>query len=224
VYKNKFNYGIFFAHIHINTILMKTTTLLFIFFFATASFAQTNYSTRCEIKKGTAYGYVDNFGSTFQIDGTVWFHFYDSTGRFIKSEDEQESESVTFKSSEEIEHTTAPLNANQCHFDIKEAIKEESNQDVTKGLTPNFSSESYSTSCELKNGVAYGYVHNRDDSFQINGTVWFHFYDCNGKFIESEDEQETEHVWLKSTEEIEHTTAPSRACKCTFDVKEAVEK
>lgn len=203
---------------------MKTITLLFILFFSTTGFAQANYTTRCEIKNGTAYGYVDNLGSSFQIDGTVWFHFYDNTGRFIKSKNEQESEFITFKSSEEIENTSVPLSATQCHFDIKEAIKDESNQDVKKGLTSNFSNESYSTSCELKNGVAYGYVHNRDDSFQIDGTVWFHFYDCNGRFIESEDELESEHVWSKSTEEIEHTTAPSRACKCTFDVKEAVGK
>lgn len=203
---------------------MKTTTLFFILFFATTCLAQTNYSTRCEIKNGTAYGYVDNFGNTFQINGTVWFHFYDNSGRFIKSENEQELETISFKSVEEVEHTTTPLNATQCYFDIKEAVKEEINQDVTQGLTTNFSNESYSTSCELKNGIAYGYVHNRTESFQINGTVWFHFYDCNGKFIKSKDEQETEHVWLKSTEEIEHTTAPTRACKCTFDVKEATKK
>ena len=210
---------------------MKTTTLLFILLISTSCFAQITYSTRCEIKNGTAYGYVDNLGTyvndvgnVFTINGTVWFHFYDNTGRFIKSEDEQEWKFISYRSSEEIEHTTAPLNSNQCHFDIKEAIKEETNQDATKGVTPNVSNEPYSTSCELKNGVAYGYVHNRDDSFQINGTVWFHFYDCNGKFIESEDEQESENVWSKSTEEIEHTTAPSRACKCTFDVKEAVKK
>lgn len=196
---------------------MKKFTTICLLCFSLHSLAQ--YTTRCEIKNGEAYGYVDNLGTSFQIDGTVWFHFYDDTGRFIESEDEQEYEFVTFKSSEEIEHTRIPLNANQCFFDIKEAIKEENYHKNSNGPSFNPYTSTYSTSCEIKDGVAHGYVNNRDDSFYIEDTVWFHFYDCNGNFIESEDEHEIELVWSKSIEEIEHTEAPSEACSCTFEVK-----
>lgn len=203
---------------------MKTITLLFILFFSTTGFAQENYTTRCEIKNGNAFGYVNHMVRDFPIDGTVWFHFYDNNGRFIKSQEEQKSIHISAELNE-IEQTTAPLNAKQCYFDIKNAIKTENNQDFSKEPLFDSSNESYITSCEIIKDVAYGYVHNHDKSFQISGTVWFHFYDCNfGRLIESEDEYESEFVSSKSIEEIEHTKAPVRACYCTFDVKEAVKK
>lgn len=198
---------------------MKKITLFSLLALSLNSFAQVSYSTRCVIKDGTAYGYVDNLGTSFTINGTVWFHFYDDSGRFMESEDEHEYELVTFKSSEEIEQTNLPLNANQCFFDIKDAIKEENYNHNANGPAFNPYTSDYSTSCEIKDGVAHGYVNNRGDGFFIDETVWFHFYDCNGNFIESNDEFESEHVWSKSIEEIEHTDAPSRACSCAFEVK-----
>lgn len=87
------------------------------------SFAQVSYSTVCKIKDGKAYGYVNNYENSFEIEGSVWFYFYDSQGRLIDSEDEYEYEYVSSQTWEEIEYTSAPANACKCHFEINKALK-----------------------------------------------------------------------------------------------------
>lgn len=188
------------------------------------SFAQVSYSTLCKIKDGRAYGYVNNYENSFEINGNVWFHFYDTQGRLIDSEDEYEYEYVSAKSSEEIEYTNAPTNACSCFFDVKTATTEGNHQNAFNQPTHEFEKESYSTTCEIRNGTAYGYVNNYENSFEISGDVWFHFYDANGRLIGSEDEYEYEYVSARSWEEIEYTTAPTDACKCDFDVKKAIKR
>lgn len=206
---------------------MKKNILLLLFAvtITITGFAQVSYTTSCEIKNGTAYGYVHNLREHFEIDGTVWFYFYDTTGRFISSEDEYEYEYVSSRSTEEIEYTTAPGGTCSCIFDIKEAIK--TPQAAAPAPTPvpaTPKTPTYTTSCEIKNGTAYGYVNNLRESFEIDGKVWFYFYDAQGNVLDSEDEYEYEYVSSQSTEEIEYTTAPARACSCQFDVAGAIKK
>jgi hypothetical protein len=198
---------------------------------------QVSYTTSCEIRNGTAYGYVHNHKNSFEINGNVWFHFYDSTGRFLNSEDEYEYEYVSSQSSEEVEYTSAPTGACKCAFDVSEAAKSPNSfqPNSTTTPTPNPTAPvpqpqpapqkiTYTTSCEIKNGTAYGYVHNHQDSFEINGYVWFYFYDSAGHFLDSEDEYEYEYVSSKTTEEIETTSAPSNACSCYFEITTAIKK
>lgn len=219
---------------------MKKNILLLLFTatISAASFGQVSYTTSCEIKNGTAYGYVHNHKDAFDIDGQVWFHFYDTTGTFISSEDEYESEYVSSKSSEEIEHTSAPAKACKCTFDVSAATKAQNtfgqhdhpivvsaNPIVTTGATvfpadPN--AAAYSTSCVIKNGTAYGSVNNLRESFEIDGNVSFYFYDAGGRYLSGKDEYEYEYVSSRSTEEIEHTSAPGGACTCSFEIKNAI--
>lgn len=213
---------------------MKKNILLLLFTatLAITGFSQVSYTTSCEIKNGTAYGYVHNQKGYFDIDGNVWFHFFDSTGRFLSSEDEYEYEFVSSRCTEEIEHTTAPRNACKCTFDVASAIKVQNvsqqpyaPQAAVPGpiVTPaNLNGVSFTTTCKITNGTAYGYVNNLNNSFDIDGKVWFHFYDSTGRFMSSEDEYEAEYVSSQSTEEIEYTTAPRGACNCTFEVNEAI--
>lgn len=213
---------------------MKKSILLPLFtvFISASCFGQVSYTTSCEIRNGTGYGSVNNHKDAFDIDGTVWFYFYDSTGTLIGSEDEYEYEYVSARSTEEIEYTTAPTNACKCTFDVSSAAKVQNSfqpssspQAATTGpvITPsNLNGVSYTTTCKITNGTAYGYVNNLKTAFEIDGKVWFHFYDSNGRFIDSEDEYEAENISSQSTEEIEHTTAPTNACKCTFDVTAAI--
>jgi hypothetical protein len=213
---------------------MKKNILLLLFTvtLTITGFAQASYTTSCEIKNGTAYGYVHNQRDAFDIDGNVWFHFFDSTGHFLSSEDEYESEYVSSKSSEEIEHTSAPRNACRCTFDVASAIKVQNVSQQAYApraavpspiVTPsNLKGVSFTTTCKITNGTAYGYVNNLNNSFDIDGKVWFHFYDSTGRFMSSEDEYESEYISSQSTEEIEYTSAPHGACNCTFEVNEAI--
>ncbi len=199
-------------------------TILMCLVISINSFAQVSYSTFCKIKDGRAYGSVNNYENSFEIDGNVWFHFYDSQGRLIDSEDEYEYEYVSSSSSEEIEYTAAPTNACSCNFDIKTATKEGNYQNTFDQPSHGLDKESYSTTCEIRNGTAYGNVNNYENSFEIDGNVWFHFYDSQGRLINSEDEYEYEYVSSKSWEEIEYTTAPANACKCDFEIKKAIRR
>lgn len=180
------------------------------------------YTTSCQIRNGVAYGYVHNHKNSFEIDGDVWFYFYDSNGNFLDSEDEYEYEYVSYDETEEIEHTNAPNGTCSCFFDINTAV--EANKlslKVTSNLTHD-SELNYTTSCEIRNGIAYGYVNNHKNSFEIDGNVWFYFYNSNGNFLDSEDEYEYEYVSYDETEEIEHTNAPYGACRCYFEIKDAI--
>jgi hypothetical protein len=80
----------------------------------------------------------------------------------------------------------------------------------------------YQSTCSLRDGRAYGYINNFRDALTVDGEVWFHFYDCNGNFLSSEDEWEYEYVSDGSREEIEYTRAPSGACSCEFHPESAV--
>ncbi|MCG8577440.1 MAG: hypothetical protein MI810_21340 [Flavobacteriales bacterium] len=194
----------------------------------TPVFGQTSYTTSCEIKNGRAYGYVHNHKNSFTIDGDVWFYFYDANGHFIDSEDEYEYEYVSSKSSEEIEDTNAPSNACSCTFDVRHATDAPSTTitpyptTTTPQAPISTPQATYTTSCEIKNGRAYGYVHNHKGSFEIDGDVWFYFYDANGHFLDSEDEYEYEYVSSKTTEEIEDTNIPMNTKSCYFEIKDAI--
>lgn len=205
----------------VKTLQMKSTILSLIALLTTiAASAQSSYTTSCDIRNGTAYGSVQNYSNSFTVNGSVWFSFYDSTGRLIGIKDEYEYEYVSSKSTEEIEYTSAPTGACRCSFDVSKAISAS-----TTGQTPqpvDSGSTRDNGTCQIRNGIAYGSVSNFGNSYEINGNVWFYFYDCNGKFVSSKDEYEYEYVSAKSTEEIEHTSAPAGACSCTFDASKAV--
>src|ERR1700752_4362023 len=85
-------------------------------------------------------------------------------------------------------------------------------------FTHTFSQVSYTTTCEMRDGKATGYIQNMRDAFTVDGTLLFHFYDCNGNFLDTEDEYEYEYVSAGTTEEIDNTSTYSRACSCVFDV------
>ncbi len=202
--------------------MMKFVFYLFVLVCSVPTLAQVSFTTSCEIRNGQAYGYVHNHKSSFEINGDVWFYFFDSNGHMIDSEDEFEYEYVSRESTEEIEHTSAPTQACSCTFDVTGATKSK-NSFKPNNFAPSTSSGiKYTTSCQIRNGQAHGYVHNHKGSFEIDGYVWFYFYDSEGHFIDSEDEYEYEYVSWDSTEEIEHTTAPGEACNCYFDVNNAV--
>ncbi|TND08079.1 MAG: hypothetical protein FD123_2633 [Bacteroidetes bacterium] len=203
----------------------KNILFLFAVCIIVPCFGQASYTTSCEIRNGTAYGYVHNHKNSFEINGYVWFYFYDSTGRLLTSEDEYEYEYVSSKTSEEIEHTNAPANACSCAFDVSNAVKSQNSPQPGDTIpTADQGKKNYTTTCEIRNGIAYGYVRNHENSFEINGYVWFHFYDSAGRFLKSEDEYEYEYVSSKTSEEIEHTTAPVNACSCFFEIKDAIGK
>lgn len=80
----------------------------------------------------------------------------------------------------------------------------------------------YSTSCELRDGQAHGFINNYRQAFDVDGTQWFYFYDCEGRLLGSADEYEFEHVSRGVREELEQTKAPSNACYCEFHPEEAI--
>lgn len=178
--------------------------------FGTA-YGALDYMTTCEIRDGRAYGYVINSGGSFTIDGSVWFYFYDNRGDLVDSEDEYEYEFISSNETEEIDNTSAHSRAVRCTFNIDSALVDQ----------PQPQPE-YTTSCELRDGRAYGYVHNHGDGFTIDGDVMFYFFDNDGEFLDDEDEYEYEYVSSRETEEIDYTSAPSRAVSCTFEVSGAI--
>lgn len=176
-----------------------------------AEATEPQYTTSCRIQNGTAHGYVHNTGSSFEIDGYVWFYFFDKDGDLADKENEYEYEYVSGGGTEEVESTSAPSDATTCTFDISGAIK---------GASPS-PPLTYQTSCEIRGGTAYGKVHNFGDAFVIDGYVWFYFFDKDGDVIDEEDEYEYEYV-SSGSEEIEHTSAPSGAVSCSFDIRGAI--
>ncbi|MBK7961960.1 MAG: hypothetical protein IPK04_12630 [Bdellovibrionales bacterium] len=185
--------------------------------FLVSGMSHAAYTTSCEIRSGKAYGYVHNRGDSFEIDGTLWFYFYDNRGSLIDQDSEYEYEYVSGRDTEEIDYTSAPSNAYACTFDISQAIKGD-DPHPTEPIDSR-----YGTSCQIRDGQAYGFVHNHGDSFTIDGTIWFYFYDNRGEFIDDEDDYEYEYVSSRSTEEIDYTGAPSNAFSCTFSVAGAIE-
>jgi hypothetical protein len=185
--------------------------IFFFLLFSAKALAAPSYTTTCSIEGSTAKGGVNNHGDSFEIDGNVLFYFYDASGRFIDSEDEYEYEYVSSRSWEEIETTSAPSNAASCNFDVSGAIA---------GQTP--IPVSYTTTCDLRNGNAYGGVNNHSDAFEIDGNVFFYFYDSRGRLVDTEDEYEYEYISSRSWEEVEYTSAASGAVSCNFDISEAI--
>lgn len=200
---------------------MKLTLLMFLVI-SMQSFAQVSYSTLCKIKDGKAYGYVNNYEKSFEVNGTVSFYFYDCNGRLIDTDDSYEYEYVSYRSSEEIDYTRSPDNACDCYFDIQKATTVANNQNIFQHPSHDCVKQSYSTLCEIRNGTAYGYVNNYENSFEINGNVWFYFYDAAGRLVDSEDDYEYEYVSSRSSEEIENMRAPTDACKCVFEIDQAI--
>jgi hypothetical protein len=180
-----------------------------------------NYSPQCEIRDEIAYGSVSNKGESFSISGDVWFYFYDCKGELVRSIREYESEFISRKSTEQIEHTKAPDRSCSCVFDITKAIEENIEESVTKESIVK-ERVNYLTTCNIIDGKGKGSITSYRESFTIEGDVWFYFYDCDGNLIDSEDEYEYEYISSNSTEEIEETSAPSKACSCTFEVKGAI--
>jgi hypothetical protein len=82
----------------------------------------------------------------------------------------------------------------------------------------------YTTSCELRDGKAYGFVNNYLEALEVDGTHWFYFYDCEGRYLGGEDEYEYEYVSRGAREEIEVTRAPANSCYCEFNLDEAASK
>jgi hypothetical protein len=193
-----------------------TRLLFFTLTMLTALAANATYSTSCQIREGRAHGYVHNHGESFEIDGRVWFYFYDNSGSLVDKENEYEYEYVSGRDSEEIDDTSAPSQATACTFDVSLAIKGQNPNPVEP---PNVQ---YTTSCVIREDKAYGYVHNRGGSFEINGTIWFYFYDNTGDLIDDEDDYEYEYVSSNSTEEIDSTSAPGNALSCSFSIASAI--
>lgn len=202
--------------------MKRTLISLFVCITVIPVIGQTSYVTSCEIRNGTAYGYVNNHADGFEINGYVWFTFFDSTGRMVAKEDEFEYEYVSSKSTEEIEYTSAPHQACRCSFDVSTATTAQTTAQTTDSVAPANSELSYSTTCAIRNGTAYGTVHNYGDGFSVSGDLWFYFYDSTGVLIDSEDEFEFEYISSDSTEEVEYTSAPSGACRCSFVIRGAV--
>ncbi len=84
---------------------------------------QPAFTTDCEIRNGTAYGFVNAYQNAMTVDGTVYFYFYDAQGNYISTEDEHEYEYVTKGSREEIETTLAPRGACRCQFSVDESLR-----------------------------------------------------------------------------------------------------
>jgi len=82
----------------------------------------------------------------------------------------------------------------------------------------------YSTSCRIRDGKAFGYVHNSGDAFEINGYVWFTFYDENRLQVYQDDEYEYEYISARSSELVEYTKVDyySKAKWCTLDIRPAI--
>ncbi len=80
----------------------------------------------------------------------------------------------------------------------------------------------YTTTCEIRDGVAYGSVNNSGSSFTIDGDVLFSFFNSDGRFLGRESDHEYEFVSTHSVEEIDHVRAPSNAVSCGFDVANAI--
>jgi hypothetical protein len=186
------------------------------------SFAQVSYSTLCKIQDGKAYGYVNNYQNGFEVNGTVSFYFYDCNGRLIDTDDSYEYEYVSYQSSEEVDYTRAPDKACDCYFDIQKATTVSNNQNGFNQPSNHCDKKSYATLCEIRDGKAYGSINNYENSFEVNGTVSFYFYDCNGRLIDTDDSYEYEYVSSRSSEEIDRTSAPADACKCYFEVDKAI--
>ena len=79
----------------------------------------------------------------------------------------------------------------------------------------------FTTSCEIKNGKANGFIHNRGDDFEIDGHMWFYFFDCDGNRIGENRENTFDWLPANSTEKVEDAKAPAEACSCEFDVSQA---
>lgn len=205
--------------------MKKIITISHFFFFIYSSYSQINYQTFCEIKDGRAYGYIHNFSDAFEIDGNVLFYLFDNQNQLVGSKDEYEYEYVWGRSTEEIEHTTVSSSVCICQFDIIGAIKNQTPsiafQNNVLANNPNYR---YQTSCEIKNGRAYGYIHNFSEALEIDGNVLFYLFNNKNQLIGFEDEYEYEYVSRKSTEEIEYTNVSANACKCQFDISGAIRK
>lgn len=178
------------------------------------------YFTSCRMDGGTARGYVNNAGDAFTIDGYVWFYFFDRSGNLVDKEDEYEYEYVSRGENEEVEYTNAPSGAETCSFNIDGAIETDGEPDSP----PPPPGLNYATRCLLDSGTARGWVHNVGDPFEIDGYVWFYFFDEDGRLMDDEDEYEYEYVSRGEDEEVEYTSAPSDARSCAFKIDKAIKR
>lgn len=182
--------------------------------FAKASWAsEPEFTTSCELREGRAYGSVRNEGDAFEIDGYVLFSFYAEDGALLGDADEYEYEFVAAGSTEEIDFTAAPAAAFTCAFNVDGAL-------ASGGGEP----PSYATSCDLRDGYAYGGVHNYGAAFEIDGFVWFFFLDRNGRVIGDEDSREAEMVPPRSFQAITSLRAPRDAAACAFEIAGAIRR
>jgi hypothetical protein len=103
-----------------------------------------------------------------------------------------------------------------CHLDLSDAIGEPENP-------PPSESEDFTT-CQIRDGRAYGYFHLRSQSsMSFSGKVWFTIYDEDGDEIDREWETAIVIVIGRDPELVEDIRVDDDAYSCYLDVSEAIE-
>lgn len=170
------------------------------------------YSTSCRMDDYYAYGIVTNHSRKTKliIDGDVQFRFYDEDGDETGNAEENGSETISRGDSEEVAKHYYPNDTKTCQFEVYEAARWEGEDDEAQQL---------SSSCDIRNGKAYGYIHNGGrTSVRVSGRVTWYFYEDDGDEAGSDSDRVTETIGGGDTELVAETSAPHKASSCSLDI------
>lgn len=180
--------------------------------------AEDRYSTDCRMDDYYAYGLVSNHSRSrsLEVDGSVYFFFFDKGGTRIGNARENGSKTVWRGRTEEVQKHYYPKDTASCSFEVSEAVRWEGGGG--SGGAP------YSTDCSLRGGRAYGYVYNRGtETLRVSGRVTYTFYESDGDEAGSETDRPHVSIRRGEREAIGDVSAPRRAASCSLDVSEALD-
>lgn len=180
--------------------------------------AEDRYSTGCRMDDYYAYGMVSNHSRSrsLEVDGPVYFFFFDKDGRRNGDTRERGSKTVRRGRTEEVQKHYYPKDTASCSFEVSEAVTWEGGGG-SDGAP-------YTTDCSVRDGKAYGYVYNRgDETLRVSGRVTYTFYESDGDQVDTETDRVHVSVRRGRREEVGDVSAPRRAAACSLDVSEAVD-
>lgn len=171
------------------------------------------YSTRCEIKGDTGYGYVTNHArERLVLRGRINWYFYDDDGDEVDDDRDSISARISRGDTELLDEEDAPSGAKTCAIDVSEAVQGDEPED----------DGDYSASCQLEDGRGVGYITVRNaSSIRFSGRVTYYFYDARGRETDSERDRISIRVRRNDRERVGDVSAPSDAVSCSLDASEA---
>jgi hypothetical protein len=181
---------------------------------AISAAAAPRYSTRCEIREGTGYGYVTNHGrERLRLRGRIYWYFYDEDGDEVDDDRDRISERISRGDTELVDEEDAPDDAVSCAIDVSEAVEAEEEEEEEDG--------NFSASCQLEDGRGVGYITVRDtSSIRFRGRVTYYFYDSRGRETDRERDRISVRVRRNQRERVGDVDAPSDAVSCSLDISE----